>query len=121
MPEIWKEPIMKLVNLTPHSVTITTAGGRSLEVPASGQVARVAAEATEAGEIWAGRCNPVPLITQTFGEVVGLPAPEEGKFFIVSALVRAACPDRYDIGSPADLVRDDAGRIIGCKALEVNR
>ena len=75
----------------------------------------------EAGELWAGRCNPVPLITQTFGEVVGLPAPEEGKFYIVSALVRAACPDRYDLGSPAELVRDDAGRIIGCRALEVNR
>ena len=114
---------MKLVNLTPHSVTITTAGGRSLEVPASGQVARVATREVEdeSFEIWAGPNTPVLLITQEFGEVVGLPAPEEGKFFIVSALVRAACPGRYDLGSPADLVRDEAGRIIGCRALEVNR
>jgi len=112
---------MELVNLTPHAINLHLPAGRVLTIPSSGEVARVATEATEAGEIWAGRCNPVPIITQTFGEVCGLPDPEEGKFFIVSALVRAACPGRYDLGSPADLVRDDAGRIIGCKALEVNR
>ena len=114
---------MELVNLTPHAVTITTAGGRTLEIPASGTVARVATQEVdeEAMEILVGRMNPVLLITQTFGEVVGLPAPEDGKFFIVSALVRAACPGRYDLGSPARLVRDEQGRIVGCGALEVNR
>ena len=112
---------MELVNLTPHEINLHLPAGRVLTIPASGTVARVATTPAEAGELWAGRNSPVPLITQEFGEVVGLPAPEEGKFFIVSALVRAACPSRYDIGSPADLVRDEAGRIIGCRALEVNR
>ena len=112
---------MELVNLTPHEVNVHLPAGRVLTIPASGQVARVATTATDAGEIWVGRNNSVPMITQEFGEVVNLPAPKDGNFFIVSALVRAACPNRYDLGSPADLVRNDAGQIIGCKALEVNR
>ena len=112
---------MELINLTPHEVNLHLPAGRALTIPSSGEVARVATTPAEAGELWAGRCNPVPLITQTFGEVVNLPDPKDGDFFIVSALVRAACPNRYDLGSPAELVRDDAGRIIGCRALEVNR
>ena len=110
--------------MTPHEVTVAVnGGGRTLTIPASGTVARVATQEVdeEAMEIWVGRGCPITLIVQEFGDVVNLPEPEEGKFFIVSALVRAACPGRYDLGSPARLVRDEQGRIVGCGALEVNR
>lgn len=36
---------------------------------------------------------------------------------IVSRLVAEACPERDDLVVPDDTVRDDAGRIIGCRAL----
>ena len=53
--------------------------------------------------------------TQSFGEVVGLPEPEEGTMYIVSALVFGAT-DRKDVVAPATghplCVRNDKGQII---------
>lgn len=51
-----------------------------------------------------------------FGKVVGLPTTNEGTFFVVSRLVMAACPSREDLVAPNDLVRDEQGRIIGCRS-----
>jgi hypothetical protein len=56
----------------------------------------------------------------TYGRVDDLPAREAGVVYIVSALVRAAEPDRGDLASPGGLVRDDAGVIVGCEYLIVN-
>lgn len=102
---------MTMVNLTPHAITLP--GG---EIPPSGQVARVAVEYTETGEEVLGAA----IVRAEYGQVTDLPAPQPGTIYIVSALVRAACPDRRDLASPARLVRDDAGRIIGASALEVS-
>ena len=99
------------INLTPH--TINVVGGPSL--PPSGSVARVAATSTPAGEF-----GGVALSRTTFGEVEGLPAPEEGVLLVVSALVRSAVPDRRDVASPGDLVRGDDGQPIGCRGLIIN-
>ena len=100
----------RLVNLTPHEVNIG-----DLDFPASGTVARVVVEHLEIGD-HAG----IPLLVGSYGEVSNLPEPKEGVLYIVSAAVRTALPQRKDLGSPAHLVRDDEGRIIGCLALEVN-
>lgn len=67
-----------------------------------------------------GKAEEIPLYNTTFGNVVGLPSAEEGKFFIVSAIVRSAVPHRADIGSPADLVRDAAGNVVGAGSLDIN-
>ena len=37
----------------------------------------------------------------TYGEVTGLPAPQGVIGFIVSGMVKAACPERYDLLVPA--------------------
>lgn len=100
----------RLVNLTPHAVNIG-----DVELPASGVVARVAVEHQPAGAH-----ADVPLVVGNYGDVSNLPSPEEGVLYIVSSAVRTALPERKDLGSPAHLVRDDEGRIIGCLALEVN-
>lgn len=106
---------MRIVNLTPHTVNIVTADGAPLTVAPSGQVARVSQSLRQVGQ-W----DSIPLVQGTFGEVVGLPPQEDGVLLIVSALVRAALPARVDLASPAELVRDAEGRVIGCRALEVN-
>lgn len=124
---------MKLVNLTPHAVTIRCADGAWLTVPPSGQVARCAAEShvlrtvtasSDAGEV------RIPLSRVTFGEVTGLPpeagqwanflSDEEETLYIVSMLVRQAVPHRRDVASPGQLIRDAAGNVTGCDGLTVN-
>jgi hypothetical protein len=101
---------MRFVNLTPHALNIHTPSSVVTIAP-SGEVARVATVSVEAAPV-----GGVPTVTTTFGEVAGLPDPEEGTVFIVSGMVASAAP-RGDVMSPGDLVRDASGRPIGCKGL----
>lgn len=103
----------KLVNLTPHSINVLLEG-KKVEIPSSG-VARCSQTSAPAGEV-----NGVPLTTTSFGEVEGLPAPTKNTLFIVSRLIMSACPDRRDLLVPNDMVRDEEGKIIGCKSFAVN-
>lgn len=101
---------MRLINLTPHAIVCG-----DITVAPSGAVARVSAASQEAGNV-----GGIPLFRTTFGEVVGLPAQEEGVLLIVSAMVRTALPARTDLLSPGEPVRDAEGRVIGCKGLITN-
>ena len=100
----------RFINLTPHEVNIG-----DLDFEPSGLVARVNVNHREVGQ-HAG----VTLLVGTYGEVSALPEESEGLLYIVSAAVRTALPERKDLASPAHLVRDDEGRIVGCLALEIN-
>lgn len=97
-----------LINLTPHPINIID--GPTL--PSSG-VARVSASSETVGSV-----DGVPIVRQSFGDVEGLPDQVDGMHIIVSRMVAAACPDRADLLVPADMVRDDQGRIVGCRSLE---
>jgi hypothetical protein len=99
-----------IVNCTPHEVIIC-----GVTFPPSGVVPRVSV-ATHV----VGNHDGVPLVKGTYGEAEGLPPTEDGTIYIVSAMVRLACPSRKDLASPADLKRDESGRIVGCGALEVS-
>lgn len=61
--------------------------------------------------------NEDGICSQTFGEISGLPEPEVGLYYIVSALVLAAAKNagRYDVVAPATghplCVRDEKGLI----------
>ena len=108
---------MEFSNLTSHAIKILNGQGNLvIEVPPSGAVARVAATSEVVGVV-----NGVSLFTTQFGEVDGLPEAQEGVIFITSLLVRSAVPDRRDVASPGELVRDSAGQPMGCKGLSVNR
>jgi hypothetical protein len=102
---------MAFVNLTPHPIVIVDGP----TVPPSGTVARVTSSSINVRII-----DGVAFSRVSFGEVVGLPDPVPGDTFIVSAMVRSAVPHRDDVASPGDLVRDDAGNVIGCRGLIVN-
>lgn len=101
-------------NLTPHDVNLILPDGEVLTIPASGKVARVGSHVEQIGNI-----EVIPVVKTVFDDnVTDLPDPQEGVIYLTSTLVAQAVPDRTDVLVPADLRRDDAGRIIGCGALQ---
>mgnify|MGYP003334403232 CR=1 FL=1 len=63
---------------------------------------------------------PVAAVRPSFGDVTGLPDAQPDTVFVVSALVRAAVPNRSDVASPGALVRDSQGNVTGLAALQFN-
>lgn len=108
--------IMKLINLTPHTLNLFNSNGEQVAVlEASGATARVPVTNQLAGEV-----SGVPVYRQETGEVTGLPDPVEGVGYVVSLVVRLAVPHRTDVYSPGELVRNDQGQPVGCKGLSSN-
>lgn len=91
---------MKIINFTPHAVTLRNADGVDHTYPSEG-VVRVS-EFVEAAEHVAGL--PVPVRPPASpGGLFGLPDPTEGTAYIVSAMALAH-PDvagRTDVFAPA--------------------
>lgn len=103
---------MTIVNLTPHSITFVREGESSLVIEPSGILARVSTKIETIGNI-----DGIPITKTAFGEVEGLPEPAEGTIYLVSSLVAQRVTNRNDVFIPSESVRDDQGRIIGCKSL----
>ena len=59
----------------------------------------------------------IDIMEKSFTEVEGLPEPKKDTYYVVSALVASAAKDRKDLLIPNELVRDEKGRVIGCKNL----
>lgn len=133
---------MKIVNLTPHPVIIVREDDDGPEVgsvgfgPAaaeirysvvetiapSGVVARARQIDEAAGEIDINGVS-VPLVTSTYGDPTDLPEPEEDTYYAVSILTaqaaKAAGRVTSDLLVTADPVRDEAGKIVGCRKFAV--
>lgn len=114
---------MKFVNLTPHTLNVVRNDGSvMLSVPPSGTVARVATQQTVVCQL-AG----VDVVCTVFGDVDGLPAPQPDTVYVVSTLVLQALKangvDRSDVvapdTSPASVVRNADGQIVGVKRFQV--
>lgn len=114
-----KDSGVKIVNLTPHAITVLKNGEEIAVYKASGYIARCESDTVVVGEI-AG----IPLTETTFGELYlidrdkvkhELPEQQDGTFYIVSALVARAA-GREDFVIVNDTVRDNDGRIIGCQS-----
>ena len=107
---------MKIINLTPHPINFLDAENRViLTVPSSG-VARAAQRRESIGTIDADGVT-LPVTRSVFGAVDGLPAPEAGTIYVVSAITAQAVPEREDVLIVDDSVRDENGRIIGVRGL----
>lgn len=100
------------VNLTPHALNVHRPDGTVLNIPPSGDVARVARDS-----VATRHAGDVPIDVTRSGAVTGLPDPVSGVFYVVSGMVASATPLRDDVVSPGPLVRDDDGRPIGCRGL----
>ena len=101
-----------LVNLTPHDMNIVQVNGEVLTVAPSGICPRCSSSEVVDGTIG----GLIQVTRQTLGEVEGLPESLPATFYIVSRLVASAA-NRPDLLVPGPLVRDDQGRVIGCKGL----
>lgn len=109
---------MQIVNLTPHALNFVGEDGKIiLTVEPSGAIARVTAKTVTTGNIEVGVGVCIPVTATDYGEVIGLPASREGVIFVVSSLVAQRCHDRDDVFIPNESVRDEKGRIIGCRSL----
>jgi hypothetical protein len=61
----------------------------------------------------------VPIVAKRFGEIEGLPEPQEGVVYICSALAAQAAwaIGRRDVVCPGDLVRTADGAVVGAASL----
>jgi len=114
------EGMAKLVNLTPHPITIVV-GDQKLVLAPSGQVARVGQGYRDLGTLDFGDVA-VPVVATTYGDIVGLPPEQPGTFYIASILVAqvAWAMGRLDVLAPdtgAGAVRDEQGRVVGVTRL----
>lgn len=100
-----------IINMTPHVVNICDNNQNIIKTyPSVGSI-RLSTTVEVVGSI-----DGVPLTKTIFGTPVGLPDFQDGIFYIVSQLVKNALPQRTDLLVPTDIVRDDNGVIIGCRA-----
>lgn len=108
----------KIKNLTPHAIYIIGENDKVVAIFQSEGVARAEQKDKHVGEI-----NGIPLVRTTFGEPINLPDYEEGTYLIVSLATanaaKAAGRTTKDLLLTSNLVRDEQGRIIGCKAFAV--
>ena len=102
-----------LVNCTPHPLNIVQRDGTVLTIESSGIIPRCAS--TEEIDRTIGL---IDVSRQHLGAVEGLPDPIPGAYFIVSRLVASAAK-REDLLVPGALLRDDQGRVVGCKGLSL--
>lgn len=117
---------MKLINLTPHPITVLDNNGNPIAtIPPSGVVARVSQSRVPMGTLeYEGK--KIPLVRTTYGDVQGLPeTPEPDTYYIVSTIVAWALQGNTvwhghllvpDTG-PGSAIRDNNGRIVGVKYL----
>ncbi|MGI9951405.1 hypothetical protein V3F56_03500 [Moorellaceae bacterium AZ2] len=99
-----------LINMTPHPVNICSeTGDIVVTIPPSGQVLRLPEVTTPAGEV-----DGIPVVRKSLDPATDLPPEKEGVYYIVS-LPAAQALRRRDFLVPDDLVRDEQGRVIGCR------
>lgn len=103
--------MINFVNLTPHTINIHSNGNVKNVAP-SGNIARVSTNYQHYNTV-----GGINIYKCVYGDVDGLPDPEENKIFVVSGVVKSAVPNRMDVMSPGELIRDDNGKPIGCNGL----
>lgn len=110
---------MNIVNLTPHPINIVSDDGEITHTfPPSGDVLRLETQDFTGTHGMDNRLDSegVPNVEIAWGSLGDQPQPEPDTRYIVSLPCILAQP-RLDYLVPFDEVRDEAGRIVGCRAL----
>ena len=107
-----KISMTNFVNLTPHDINMYMEDGSIVTLPSEG-IARASEEKKHIYSV-AG----VPVYSVSYGNVSGVPEEQDSTYYVVSKIVADALKDtRSDILIVTDTVRDEQGRIIGCRGL----
>lgn len=108
-----------MLNRTEHKVTIfNTIGVNTPDMVLEqykGEPIRVSCESRKVDTV-----EGIDIYENIYGEVTGLPEFKEGVYYVVSAMVRQALPERKDLLSPGQLIRNEAGQPVGCLGLVRN-
>ena len=103
---------MRIVNLTPHPVTLVSTGGDEVVIPPEENPVRIPTTTAPAGEI-----NGIPLVTEQLGDANSvLPAPQPGVVYVVARPVAERASHRTDLVVPTNVERVN-GRPVRARAL----
>lgn len=112
---------VEAINLTPHPIGFVDQENQPLLTVETTTVARVSARTTTVGYFFINGVQ-IPRTHTVYGEVEGLPDPTTGVIYIVSGMIVSALAQqgihRDDLLVPGMQVRDEAGRVIGCRSLD---
>ena len=112
---------VKLVNLTPHPITLLNQTCRLFLTVEPTGLARVSTQ-TEIVGIYRANGIDICRTHTTYGEVEGLPDPTPGTLYIVSSMVVSALASkgihRDDVVVPGMQVRDENGQVSHCRSLD---
>ena len=127
--------MIKLINLTPHDINLVDANsvrfdniakyyrieeGKSAIITRSIPSSGIARCTTHQQKIFEE--NGIEFLETSYGEIQGLPEPEDNTIYIVSSIVALAGRrlGRDDLAIATNMVKSDDGRtIIGCTALSI--
>ena len=102
-------------NLTPHLITMVNAEGKVLRTFPSEGIARATQSNIQVGDL-----DGIPVMETSFGKTIDLPEFQEDTFLIVSVITANAAKANgrttCDLLLTTDTVRDESGRIVGCRA-----
>jgi hypothetical protein len=90
----------QIINLNKHAVNVMI-NGENVAIAPSGTVATVAQKSVLVGEV-----NGVPLYRTEYGDIQGLPDPQEGVLYLVNLLVGSRAALLY---GRTDLIGPDSG------------
>lgn len=125
-----------LVNLTPHAITLIAGEQQVTVPPVPAGPARCTTQREQVGSIVVDGVT-FPVNRTRFGKITGLPARvahcddtqcrvdtlvsggrcPHAPVYLVSAIVAQAAPDRDDLVIVDDTVRNDAGQVVGARAV----
>lgn len=109
-----------VINLTPHEVNLVDNEGNPVAAfEPTGTIARAAQKDVKVGAVEVAPGINVDVVNTTYGEPTDLPQFKEGTYYVVSILTAQAAKAHgrttSDLLVTSDPVRNDEGRIIGCK------
>lgn len=102
-----------ILNYMPHTLNIVLPSGERVAIESSG-VARCSVKNVQVGE-----ADGIPIVTAEYGDIVGLPDPQDGVVYVVSMLVasRAGRADVFGPDSGPTAIRDASGQIVAVRNL----
>ena len=103
---------MRIVNLTPHAVTLVDVDGSEVVIQPESTPVRLPAETYPEGEV-----NGIPVVREALGDADSvLPAPQPDTVFVVARPVAERASHRTDLVVPTDVERVN-GKPVRARAL----